>query len=62
MDARTGYGKIIYKDGAEFEGYWRDGQLSDPVTTTPHPSTTTTTTTTTTEISTILNGGLNNHK
>ena len=60
MDARTGYGKIIYKDGAEFEGYWRDGQLSDPVTTTP--STTTTTTTTTTEISTILNGGLNNHK
>ena len=23
MDARTGYGKIIYKDGAEFEGYWR---------------------------------------
>ena len=34
MDARTGYGKIIYKDGAEFEGYWKDGQLTDPIETT----------------------------
>ena len=31
MDGRTGYGKIIYKDGAEFEGYWKDGQLTDPI-------------------------------
>ena len=40
-DQRTGYGKMIYQDGAEFPGYWLNGKFSEPVTT-ERPLTTTT--------------------
>ena len=55
MDSRTGWGKMVYEDGAEFEGLWQDGQLVEIGTTTtegPINLSTTTETTTTTTVAT----------